>query len=154
MKKVTSHKPSDRMACRWLGAFAGRDQNLIDSLRWELSCPDRERAAEPLWINGGFRIHHCRVGLLFDRTDVVRTFAGDVWSTTEDDGTLRPNRHYSWSDDHCECFLKKGAFPLAIVAIGRIDGNLWRQIMAVAKEKNIPVYKYNEGQGGTQIALR
>ncbi len=154
MKKVASPKPSNRMACRWLAAFGGHDQNLVDSLRWELSMPDRERAAEALWLTGGSRIGHCKVGLFFDRMDVVRAFRGDVWSVTEDDGSLRPTRHHSQSYGHSECFLRKGAFPVAIITIGRIDGNLWRQIMAVAKEYGVPVYKYNDGQGGCRIALK
>jgi len=154
MKKATTSKPDSRMACRWIAAYEGREYDLLDSLHWELSCPDRERAAEALWLTRGFCIHHCKVGLLFDRTDVVRSFRGDVFSITEEDGSLRPTRHHSQSYGHSECFLRKGAFPVAIVTIGRIEGNLWRQIMAVAKEYKVPVYKYNEGQGGTRIALR
>lgn len=144
------------MIIRWLGAF-GYGSSLKDSLDWEFSSPNRERAAEMLQKNQKSMLaNKCGIGLLFNKTSVTKKFPGDVWSVPSLQckkqmcdsrflvATRKPCKHSYHK--HNECFLSVGAKPTGIILssvhLKKIEQNasLMSAIYDVADKEEVWVY--------------
>ena len=133
-------------AIRFLGAFRRGSLSLEDSLAYELGKgAHEERAAMALRGNyPDLRVMR-GVGLLFPKTSVTRVFSGDCWSESNSSGALYPTRNIRGISPAChgyeECFLAKGAFPLAIVvAPSKVRNNdNYAKIESLSRMYRIPV---------------
>lgn len=133
-------------AIRFLGAFRRGSLSLEDSLAYELGEGAlKERAAMALrWNYPDLRVMR-GIGLLFPKTSVTRVFSNDCWSEISSSGTLYPTRNIRGTSPeqhgYEECFLKKGALPLAIVVEpSKIRNNdMYAKVERLSRLYRIPV---------------
>lgn len=149
------------MLVRWLGAF-GSSSSLAESLSWELSQREREVAAERVatsrkvqeWAYdksgqlrerlvpaGNGSIQHALVGLWIDKRAVVRSFTGDVWSVTSEDGRLVPTRH-SKPCGHTEVFCRPGYVKALVVKKhpASLSGEVLSALRDASKSHDLDVF--------------
>ena len=135
-------------ALRALGAFRHHGQSLSDALYFEATT-DRPRAAIPLHDVLG-QPHEAAlsrgVHLLFNRSAIEMVYDQDCWSV-ERKGVLYPTCNVrkrgikGWNPRNPECFIAKGAKPLAIVVhIYHMNDmkNYWH-ILDLAAVRQLPV---------------
>lgn len=90
------------LTIRWMGAYRGCSNSLVDSLTWEMAAT-RQVAAATTGPDGGTlaRTTHIMVGLLVRPEAVLRYYAGDSWTESRgpDGRKLRPYRDNGWSPE-------------------------------------------------------
>lgn len=147
------------MIIRWLCAFRGKGNDIVNSLDWELTQKEREVAAEDLRGNfsGILAMHpEIKVGVLINKKGITRKFKGDVWSITNEKGLLVPTRKAnsvknSFYVPHTEVFIKPG-FISGIVIIepfARLNPSLVQGLKNKADQYDLPIYLLK----GTKIEL-
>lgn len=139
------------MTIRWLGAFRGVNQTLLESLEFELNRID-EVACEPLQ-NGKSMICQSKVGLLVSPTAIVKRFNGDCYSEYNNEGFLYKKRNPKHtSSSHKEVWAKP--VYTGIVVKGRTEGegflNLSKEaretILEVSKKYSLPIFELKNGK--------
>ena len=144
------------MFIRWLGAF-GKGGTLKEALVWENSSPMRERACEEIKKEEPSNLAlKCAIGLLFNKTDITRSFTGDVWSLNERRGfssarlfpTRSPEMWESCPENwHRESFIRIGAKPTGIVLSAK-------HFKALSKSEHLDtVYDFADETGLTVYML-
>lgn len=141
------------MIVRWLGAFCGRNHSLAESLAWELTQQDREVAAQPLGPQTTPLVCRWGVGLRVAEGATVRVFRHDCYSEVENFprkgqlARLVPTRvkfKPSHAEHHGEAICKPHYD--AIVIQGRLDGDVYKVVLALASQFNLRVVRIEEGR--------
>lgn len=131
---------------RWMGAFRGRmSMNLADCLAFEFS-GTRQFATESIicshkrgksWLASRTRT---QFGVLYDSSDIVAKFSGDVWSEVSKNGSLIRMGTQNHHSDHTECWTRKGSTPCGIVlpdTWGGLKSSVLKKIYTLLQAQNI-----------------
>jgi len=146
---------------RWLGAFAGREYSLKESISFEVTRQD-EAACEPLiradhrWYTGVGKLN--QVGLIIRNEAIFREFRRDTWSYYGQDKRKdysarkdqNPARLYAGSmnpnSNHAEAWAKMPNAVIGIVVYGSIcelREDKRNALLKAARKYNIAVYDLN-----------
>ena len=145
---------------RWLGAFAGRQYSLKESIKYEILRKD-EAACERVG-NGSGVAHKGQIGLILKEDAIFRNFKWDCWSYYGGDQakhysakpdqdphrlyTTEPNRR----SNHNESWAHMEGAVYGIVVYGM---NVWQltqdrrnTILNAAARYKLAVYRFTHGQ--------
>ena len=151
LKKRETPKTDRKLYIRWIGAYGYSKEGLKESLNYEFTSVS-EKACEFISKSRPSGIDHVRIGLIFDKGDVVKRFDGDCWSLRNQWGLLEPTRLYDHlSLMHTEAFLRQESRPTAIVIKSyNNEGGLLSlkketrlTLIDIAKQYNVPIYVLN-----------
>ena len=141
---------------RWLGAYRGRRQNMLDVLYKELTLRDREVAAQPFPRNWGIGNIPSSVGLLVSSDALTKFFPGDCWSVSRKKSSqLRSTRRaITIENGHAECFCIP-IYTGLVVKTGwtRISTDEQEAIQQIAHQFSLPVYILQEHRKSQNVKL-
>lgn len=146
---------------RWLGAFAGREYSLKESISFEMARKD-EAACEPLiranhrFYTGVGKIN--QIGLIIRNEAIFREFHSDIWSYYGQDTKKKysarrdenPNALYVGrsqnESNHAEAWVKMNKAVAGIVVYGSIcelRKDKRNALLNAARKYNLPIYDLN-----------
>jgi hypothetical protein len=136
------------MYIRWMQAFFGLCNSLVDCLEWEVGeGTAKERACERIIMDkyntlGNPQIYKS-IGLLYNKRDIRLSFYGDVYSELRDrNGILQSHRSSLRGDWANEGFIRIGAMPCKVIC-GCTWHNLYtgekQEIIQWANNHNLPL---------------
>lgn len=146
---------------RWLGAFAGRQYSLKESISFEIDRQD-EAACEPLiranhrWYTGVGKIN--QVGLILRNEAIFREFRRDTWSfygqDTNKSSLARKDQHKSrlyagymnQNSTHAEAWAKMPNAVIGIVVYGSIcelREDKRNTLIKAARRFSLPIFDLN-----------
>ena len=144
---------------RWLGAYRGRRQDILNVLYQELTLRDREVAAQPFPKGWGCGNIPSSIGLLVSASALVKFFPGDCWSVSSKQSPQlkHTRRAITIEGGHAECFCLP-IYTGLVVKMGwtRISADEQEAIRQVARQFGLPVYILQEHRkkSTTKLSLR